>query len=243
MSFRNPALVEIFAEAHFEPGSFPSSRFFDVVPKLKSIGFTDVGIDSAIGPEVIESPELLLQPPPRIRCWSPKRNRLVQLWPDTLAVNLVGPYPGWDDYFRLFRTVHEAVRSIIGAVQLDTLALHTIDKFVVPIAMFTAGKYLQCGGVRIPAWYSDTRQAFDITLGKGLLKTDGFNRVLRIAGRPAEETFTIQITSLFHDAAHGKSAEELLSTLHEESNVSFYSLVTQTTVDEVMGGRVNHANA
>jgi uncharacterized protein (TIGR04255 family) len=243
VSFRNPALIEIFAEAHLEPGSFAPPLFFDVIPALKAIGFSDVEIDSApVGPQQIaESPEVLLRPPPRIRCWSANRDRLVQLWPDTFAVNRVGKYLGWDDYFQLFRSVHDRLKTTIQGLRVDTLLLQTVDRIAVPIATFTVGKYLQCGGARIPEWYCDTTQAFDITLGKGVLRTDGFNRVLRIAGRPAGNLFTFDITSVFHDVARGRSAEDLLSELHRESNESFYSLVTQTTIDEVMGGVIDHA--
>jgi uncharacterized protein (TIGR04255 family) len=247
VSFDKPALVEIFVEIHLEPGSFPPPQFFDVVPKIKGLGFADVemgsvdrvAVNEAASPE--SAGELLLQTAPRIRCWSGDRHRLVQLWPDTIAVNLVGKYPGWDDYSRLFNDVCDAVRTVTGHLPIEMLALHTIDQIDVPLAGFTVGKYLQCGGKRIPSWYADTAQAFDITLGKGLLKTDGFNRVLKIAGRAADETFTIRILSVFQDTIKAKSIEQSLSDLHDESNESFYSLITPTTANQVLGGISNHA--
>jgi uncharacterized protein (TIGR04255 family) len=236
----------MYIEVYFEPGSFAPPRFFDLVPKLKDIGFADVEFGN-VGRVRIDPLEGSLEGGtiPRIRCWSVDRKRLVQLSPDTVFVNLVnivGEYPGWDEFHSLFCSVNEAVQSTVGRPRIDTLSLNTIDELRVPLSNFVVGKYLDCGGKRIPAWYADTKEAFDIILRKGVLKTDGFNRLLNVAGRPSTDVFLLRILSEFHNVRGETRVEELLSTLHEESNESFESLLTKTTRDEVMGGVSEYAN-
>lgn len=237
-SYERPLITEIYSEVHFSVGAFTPTLFFDVVPALKSLGFESVhfGRSEVLG---VAGDERDIQQPnaPHVRCWSSDKRRLVQLFEDMIAVNLVAPYPGWATYRDLFAGVRDVVIAEVGRLPVESLSLNTIDRLVAEREGFTLGKYLNCGGPRIPAACSEIQHAFDFTLGTGLLHDDGFNRQTRLSGRPVGGTFEIFISAVFHEAfSRGNDLVELLDKLHEESVDAFEGMITDVTRDEVMGG-------
>jgi uncharacterized protein (TIGR04255 family) len=242
-SYNKPLLIEIYSEVHLEPAFLTPPRFFEIVPGLKSLGFIEVEfgqvgtiqIDGAVG-RVEQSTA------PRIRCWKSDKTKLVQLAEDMIAVNLVGPYPGWKDFRALFTSVHDLAGAALGTLPVVSLSLTTVDELVRPRDGFRVGTFFNCGGPRIPTWYKDVSHAFDITMGIGRLKEDGFNRQIRFSGRPSGESFTVRVNCVFHDkVAEPSQTLLLLETLHQESVDSFESIITDRTRGEVMGG-AKHAN-
>lgn len=238
VSYRKPILVEMFAELHLEQGYLSQASFFDVVPMLKTQGLVDAEICQVVG--VMITPEQVQQnTAPRVRCWSAKKDRLVQLSENVVIANLVGPYPGWKAFRALVDSVVAALTSSVGAPKPSSVSLTTIDKMKVPQAGFTLGRYLHCGGPIVPAWYADTSVASDVTLGKGLVVKDGFNRQVRIAVRPSGDAeVEIVATTLFHNRHDKGSVGDELEAIHEESNKTFESLITETTRQH-MGGWVD----
>lgn len=240
MNYKNPALVEIFAEFYLVKDSLPADKLFELAEKVKGAGFpkVDIGQHGAInipGQDEVEQPQFTLAP--RLRCWSGDKNRLVQISPDLLVMNLVGHYPGWEDYRSFVNKILDATNECLKAAAFRSISLNTTDKFEVPSDGFSVAKYLDVKGPRIPAWYSSAKEACDIDLGWGLLERDGFNRQLHIKVRPAPSKTTLHIQSTFHvTVPEGKGVQEVLEELHAESSASFESMITEVTRKEVMGG-------
>src|SRR5438034_1011205 len=101
--YKNPTLVETFTELHLEPGTLTEARFFDVVPKLKELGFTEVEFATG-GLKLDLTPGRTGMPreTQRVRSWRPGRRELAQVAEDLFVVNLTGEYPGWGGFTRLF---------------------------------------------------------------------------------------------------------------------------------------------
>ena len=80
MGYKKPTLAEVFAEVHLQDGSLTESRFFEVVPRLKERGFTEVEFASA-GLSVEFKPGQVPSPreKQRIRCWKPGKRELAQV--------------------------------------------------------------------------------------------------------------------------------------------------------------------
>jgi uncharacterized protein (TIGR04255 family) len=237
LGYKKPTLVEIFAEIHLQPGVLTEAQFFDVVPKLREAGFSEVefatgGISlefQAGGPRTKEKQ--------RIRCWKPGKRELAQVGEDLLVVNLTGLYPGWKHFVRLFAEAFNAVRGGLGSVPARSLNLRTIDRFSVLKNGFHLSDYLQVGGRLIPGWYKDWQESMDISAGKGFLQYDGKNRVIAVAVRTFTEPVTLEFQGTFHDAvADDADLKEVLEALHNESNETFESLITDRTRQDVMGG-------
>lgn len=244
-SYERPLITEIYSEVHFEPTAFAPPLFFDLVPHLKQIGFEDVQF-GAIDVIQIDGEQRSVEKSsaPRVRCWSADKQRLIQLAEDMIAVNLVAPYPGWATYRDLFAGVRSAVVTALGLLPVESLSLNTIDRLVAPRPNFRLGMYLNCGGPKIPESCSDVAHAFDLTMGVGLLHEDGFNRQVRISGRPSESTFVVFINAVFHDRfQRGSDLVAVLDNLHEESVQTFEAMITDLTRNEVMGGSKHVASA
>jgi uncharacterized protein (TIGR04255 family) len=243
MSYRKPALTEMFARLHLEAGALPPARFFDLVPRLKVAGFGDAEFGSR---EMIQfNPDQALieqASAPLVRCWYSDRKKLVQLSPDLIVMNLVGHYPGWSEFRALFDAVDQAARATLGGLPLSSLSLNTIDVLNAPSQAFRLGEYLNCDGAMLPKLYANIHQAFDISYGRGFIQVDPSNRQLRITGRLHGDFFEVRIEAGFHDVlAPTVNPVEVLERLHDESNNTFEALITDTTRNVVMQGVAVHA--
>ena len=237
MAYKKPTLTETYAEVHLPQGVLTEARYFDVVPKLKDLGFTEVEFAPAGFSVQIKQGRPFPREQQRVRCWKPGRTQLVQVGEDLLVVNLTGDYPGWDAFRKLFRQSIGALTSGLGRFEVESLNLATLDTLKVAKDGFIAQQYLDTGGSIVPKWYSRATQSFDMDLGIGLLEVDGRNRQVHVNVRAAEDPVVISIRCEFHDKVSGGDLDVLLSSLHDESNAAFEALITDHVRNVVMGGR------
>lgn len=239
MAYKKPILCEVLVEAHLGAHSLPQSAFFDVVPELKKSGFTDIEMGEAgfrleFDPEQSEPRP---RPKPRIRCWRADRTALIQLSEDLLVSNLTGDYPGWKHVRDLFETATAALNGAVPNAVYESLNLSTIDRFTAPLNGFRLGDYLDCGGRYVPAWYQDATDPLDLSLGRGFLKQQGYNRSIKVKVRIADDEVRMEIHGVFHDRLKaGANMFDTLDALHTESNAAFEALITERTRNEVMEG-------
>lgn len=236
MSYNRPIITEIYADLYLQPGTLSMARLFDLVPQLLKVGFP------IVEPGDAEIEGSRIQP---VRCWSEDRQRLVQLVPDNIVMNLVSPdgtYPGWDMFIRsVIQPALRAVSAVASPWFPQSISLNTLDRAVVaPLSSFRLGDYLNCGGPRIPEVLADTSVAFDYDVGRGAFQVDARNRQLHINGRPLRDTYAIGMHCVFHERISSESEiVPTLQELHEESNRSFESLVTDQMRNKVMKGTVH----
>lgn len=239
MGYKNPALTEIYSEFQFENGTFGPAQFLPLLPLFAELGFAAVEMQAATEVKGLDigkpSPQLVA----KILLWSgeEERRKLIQVSQDNLTVNSPGKYEGWETFLELIRTLLRIVeRSGISISTLSTVSLNTIDEIHVEDPEFSIGKYLNCGGPRIPSVFHEVAEPVDMTLGRGILSMNGFNRQLRVAVRTEGPNQRILLTSIFKNRLDGRAPLEVLEMLHDESTASFKSLVSPTTENEVMGG-------
>ncbi len=243
MNYKKPILTEILIKLVFEKGSLRESEIFDIVPKAKASGLTlvEIGQGMEIGqPIKNDEPKEGLKEGfivPKIRCWNPEKTLLLQLMPDTIIANQVGEYLGWDELKKFFHTNLDFAKDAIQNTNYKSVLLQTIDNFSVNREGFSLGQYLNCGGNKVPAWYQNSNESADITLGRGFLEEDMKNRQIRIGIRKQKESFSVRIDSIFHNKLNTKrDLNEVLEELHIESNESFESVITDKVRNEIMGG-------
>lgn len=238
MTYRKPILREIIAEVTLTPTSLQQSHFLALGQKLGTIGLSDVRFGQVETLTINAAAHAIeAQAAPRIQCWSSDQRRVVQFSPDQFSANLVGEYLGWAAFTDLLRGALKAVGDTVGILRVEQVALITLDEMSVPRKDFTVGSYLECGGERIPSWFRSTKEACDLSLGKGILQVDGFNRVVRVVVRPEGENVRVRMESQFRNRV-GPSGDVVstIEELHKESNASFESMITNRTRNEVMGG-------
>jgi hypothetical protein len=243
-SYKNPILIEVYAELSLEHGQLNPQHFFSIGPRLASLGLTQVDFQTVTQSVSVRAPasgppEMKLDEVPRVRCWHPDRTKLVQFSPDLIVVNLLRPYTGWQTFEGLFRATMLQFEQVLGgALRGQTLSFLTTDQMRVAREGFSIGRYLNTGGLIVPAWYRDVAVAADLSLGYGQVEVDGHNRSLSIHVRPSPADVAIEIKAAFRQHLRGRSgiANEL-NELHEQSNETFEALVTDTTRNVVMGGQ------
>ena len=248
MSYSRPIIIELFAELFFEPGSFQFAQFFDVVPSLHDLGFTEVE-SAEVAQFEADTATQQIRPAvrqPRVTCWSSDRTRLVQLIPDNIVMNLVSPdatYPGWNTF--LTTVVHPAIESVKrlkSRPRVASVALNAVDRFTFRLSDGPLGEYLNCGGPRIPAILADTVQPFDYDIGRGLLPVNARNRQIHINGWPDATEYTVNIHTVFHEKlGDDEYPEAKLEKLHDDANATFETLITDRLRNEIMKGRVHAA--
>ncbi|HEX9729723.1 MAG TPA: TIGR04255 family protein [Gemmatimonadales bacterium] len=237
MSYRKPTLTETYAELHLAPETLTEARFFDVVPKLREAGFTEIELVPAGLSVQIRAGHAVPRETQRVRCWKPGRKELTQVGEDLFVVNLTGDYPGWQAFVGLFNVGRAALEAGLGAVTLRSVNLLTIDRFRVPKKEFAASKYLDTGGSLIPQWYEECKESFDIDLGRGILEVDGRNRQVHVKVHAASDPVNVTFQANFHDrVAEDTDLEKLLERLHHESNETFEAFITDHMRKDVMGG-------
>ncbi len=236
ISYKKPIITEILAEVHLTRGSLPPEKFFSLVPLIQKNGQSLVEFNNSNHITIAENGQAQQQIAPRVKCWSPDKKKLIQLGPDLIIVNLVGEYPGWTTFKSLFDEVLVALNSITTATY-SHLSLITIDRFEVPKTGFTIDKYVNCNGSRVPQWYKGSNCAADIILGHGSLQTDKVNMQFNLRISHKQTTMEILTQSTFQKLlSAGEQVGDLLNSLHEESNESFESWITDKTRNEIMGG-------
>ncbi|MBI4677400.1 MAG: TIGR04255 family protein [Elusimicrobia bacterium] len=239
-SYKKPTITEIYSEIFLERRSLGDSECFDLVPRFKAAGLDKIEMCQSLGfpPQSEPVPSQgKVEFVPRIRCWSPDKIRLAQVSRDVVTINLVGQYPGWTAFQNLFDSALTALTSVVSKEKIKSISLHTIDKFEAPTEGFTLGKYLTAGGERIPAWYADVKDSCDINLGMGFVNREGYNKKLNIALRRTEKGYIFRINSEIHYLVkQGQVVKDLLEGLHEESNETFESVISDATRNTIMGG-------
>lgn len=241
MSYKKPILTEIYATIFLVKGTLTQTKFFDIIPKIKESGLTEIEVGQikqiSLSKAQDNLEELLHTSIPRIRCWNDNKTQLVQLSPDRLIINQVGEYLGWDKFESFFNKNLTLVKESLGSISYKSLLLNTIDNLTIPKKEYSLGKYLNCGGNKIPEWYRGSKEAIDISLGRGLLEVDHQNRQIQVKVRIQNENVHINIVSIFHDEiVDNMSITDSLNKLHLESSESFESIITDFTRNKIMEG-------
>lgn len=238
VAYRKPTLVETHAELHLVGETLSEARFFDVVPELKKLGFTDIELTTVGFSLDIRQGRPSSRDNQRVLCWKPGRKELVQVGEDVLVANLTGDYPGWDAFVRLFAEAREALVRGLGQINAISLNLGAVDQFDVERAGFGISDYLDVGGSIVPKWYAGCGESLDLDMGRGMLDQDGHNRQVHVNVRAGSDPVRVSFRTQFHDRVQpGVDLGVLLSRLHEESNATFEAMITDRIRNGIMGGR------
>lgn len=241
MAYKRPLLRELIAEVSLAPGSLPEASFLSLANCLTASGLSIPEFRSFTSLSVIDP----LLPPqarqgPRLKLWNQEKSKLVQYSPDEFFLHLIGPYLGWDAFLDLQALAEDAVLSSVSApLDIKAVSLIALDEMKVEKSSFTLGEYLHCGSKFVPSWYGNSTEAVDISLGRGLLESDGYNTSVQIAVRPdSSDLVSIELQSSFRIlVSPGHGLRDTLELLHSKSLEAFEEMITDKTRDQIMGGR------
>ena len=242
MSYKKPTLIEQYVAFSFRKDTLSQAKMFDVVPALKKIGFDTVEVVNIEQSSINDTGQIQRTIIPRFRCWNRDHDNLVQLAPDQVFINKVGKYLGWKDFSQMYLNSLSIIKENIEFSNIEGIAFNTVDVMNV-FNNAPLGKYLNCGEI-IPMWYSQIKESFDISLGRGFLQADKYNKHIQLIGREINNEYQIKISSLFQKLITQPiiSIDYLsneIENLHEESNTTFESMITDYTRENILGGIIN----
>jgi len=216
MGYPTPILKEIYSEIWIEQNILTPPVFFEVVPKLKEIKLNKVEFGEVVGIALHPKRTVEQQTVPRVRCWSDSQENLVQLSPNIVVVNQLHNYKGWKAFREFFENVLNTLKPIVTPNHINSISLNTVDILKTPRKDFSFERYLNCDGPNLPKWYKGFSGSCDLTMGKGF--------------KPEGKNMLVHLTSIFHDKLKTSGNwQDLLEQLHQESNHSFESLITDET--------------
>lgn len=244
MGYKKPILNEIYSEV-FLSGDGLGTSFIDLVSSFKEFGLTEVElapirqfhVSAPSNPANNDDPKVTRDILPRVRVWSGDRKKLAQLSKSQFVVNLIQPYPGWEEFKNLFNKVLTTAQAKYPKIKVDSIVLFSIDRVSLPASDFKLGRYFNTDGDFIPKWYTDCATAADIILGKGIAKNDGFNQQIQLKIVPMGTHFDVVLhTKLHRSVVSTDKVQEVLEALHKESVACFEGLITDVTRNQIMGG-------
>ena len=201
MGYKNPILTEIYVELNLN-GEGLGTSFLEIVPSLKDIGLSAVELAPirhfSIHASGNEDPKVTKEHVPRVRIWSADKTMLAQLSKNQVVINLVGKYPGWDSFKKLFESIIGKAKEK-SSFSIDSILLGTIDRAIVPSEGFTIDKYLDTSGDIVPRYFKGTKEPADLIIGKGIAKNDGKNRQIQVSWLPKGTHFEIVLQSKFQN--------------------------------------------
>ena len=135
-SYPNPQLAEALCEFHLRfPATDPwkpnkPGAFFKAVqsyPEIEPV--TQQGVQLVIGPDNLAQQQLL---PPRIsfRLKHAERPLLLQLSEQTFTINVLRPYPGWDDVKAELSNVWPLVLEILKPDAVTRIGMRYINRII-----------------------------------------------------------------------------------------------------------------
>jgi len=231
MSYKKPIIVEIYTRIFLNNGQLSNSRILDFACSLKEIGYTNNDIVLASEPSTGTN-----EFTSRIRCWDQEKIKLIQLSKDTIIFNYVKEYPGWTAFKEFVKEGLDALDKNINT-NFQSVDIRTIDTFEIPDDSYRFGDWINCKSDKIPAWYNDSTDTIDITMGKGSIKSDCQNRQLLLSARKEGGKVRFKIEAAFHDRKHHDDLFSMMDTFHQESNHTFESIITDRVRIEIMEGK------
>ncbi|GBD41481.1 hypothetical protein HRbin39_00863 [bacterium HR39] len=126
--FREPPLAEAICEFRFEesdgwnwtvPGRL-HERLRDRFPMIEQVAPPTI----VVGPPVRSGPMQV----ERLRFRSVDGGRIVQSGPWLLAVNMLPPYPGWEEFLEMILEIYRLHRDLVGGLAIRRLGLRYINR-------------------------------------------------------------------------------------------------------------------
>lgn len=133
-SYPSPTIVEALCEVHFvlspeKPwrASLPG-EFFKVIqdeyPEMEPL--QNVGLQFEMGPEGLG--QRVLPPRQQVRFRHATRQLLLQLAEDTLTINVLAPYPGWDTMVRDVLQAWQKAAGVLSPSAVTQVGLRYINR-------------------------------------------------------------------------------------------------------------------
>jgi uncharacterized protein (TIGR04255 family) len=159
MKYKSPSIIEALCEFTFAPDTPWDStifgRFYEQVkndfPQREEGELVSATLALNLQPAQAPAAAPQLKRSPRMAFSREGRTRLIQVSERLLTVNVLAPYPGWDEQFRtMILAAMDAYRSVTEISEASQVVLRYLDRFEFEAQAFRLGNWLNCDGGLFP---------------------------------------------------------------------------------------------
>jgi uncharacterized protein (TIGR04255 family) len=156
-------------------------------------------------------------------------SRLVSIGPNTLAMSILRPYDGWENFKLRIGRALDAFFEAISQFAVTRIGVKYVNRIVVPIASANPTKFLT--GLPAEDKISDTRLA-NFTQSSEFVRTDGIKLLVNQATlqprAPNTTEYLLDIDTIWDQKALENRAEiiAMVERLHDIEGAAFEALIT-----------------
>lgn len=164
----------------------------------------------------------------RIQLVDADGRRILSLGPDVLSVNVLRPYPGWDEFRPRVATALEVYAEVSGAKQINRIGVRYINRIAVPSQEVRLAEWFHSGPMapdglptRLVAFFDRAEHVFD----------DGVKLVLAFGSldsTPDAPCFLLDVDVVWEgpDPLDLSSAMQMVDELHQREGEAFEAMIT-----------------
>ena len=236
MAYKKPTLTEIYCEYYFDEiinnqKQYELANFFNQ-------DFEFVEVNCVAGS--LQTNEIA----PRYRMWRDDKRELLQIFANRIAFNYLPTasesreYDGFDYFYDKVENILAKIIEFDETISWNRLSLCYIDKIISDEKeAFHLGKYINCTGKMVAPYFADVNVPTDLIIGKGDIRKDTNRQFKLNLSLTGDNTYLIRMdTIISHPVKNTDDLKKKLYEMHNEQNDIFYSVVTDFTKDEYMGG-------
>jgi uncharacterized protein (TIGR04255 family) len=236
-SFANPTIVEVVCDIHFRlpRGKVWQAEFFGGLfnkiqsdyPSMEPV--SELQMQVAVGPLGIQ--QHMVANPPKVRFKHAKRQLQLQFVENSLTLNVLPKYPGWDSVQQDVLAVWPEVREVVHPKSITRIGLRYINRIPREVPGEPPGEWLQACEY-IPAILLKSKPGF---LMRTQVQLDINNRIIITTADVTESEETPEVGPIIFDidriierdiSPGDKSLAKELKILHDDVWDVFNSVQT-----------------
>lgn len=162
MKYENPSIVEALCEFTFAPETPWDPTIFGRLYERVKENFPNIEEGEMLTATLTMNPQATqalsapqLQRTQRMVFSNNKRKQLIQIAQRVLTINVLAPYPGWEEFRPMILATMNAYRSITEIAEADQVSLRYLDRFEYDKEGFRLGDWLSCDGSLFPQELAD----------------------------------------------------------------------------------------
>lgn len=200
-NYKNPPVVEALCELFFEPRAWDDTvpgAFYGRIQEQFTIKEQLVGSETEINLGPGQETTVGVRPlPPRMRFFTPAKDRLIQLAPNLLVVNKLVPYTSFDDWVRTLEQALGHYQEVVPGVAVTRVGVRYLNRITVPGTRVKLERYFRVIPV-IPDTLGTDHGAFLLRL-ELLVPESNHSLLLSFATSPQEQPGSMAFLLDFYD--------------------------------------------
>jgi uncharacterized protein (TIGR04255 family) len=144
-NYKNPPVVEALCELFFVPSDWDDTitgTFYGLIQEQFTIKEQLFGSETEINVGPGQATTVGVRAlPPRMRFFTPTRDRLIQLAPNLLVVNKLLPYTNFEDWVATLDGALTHYRDVVPGAAIERVGVRYLNRITIPGTRVELGRY------------------------------------------------------------------------------------------------------